>query len=140
MKKIMIAMVMLLSVSAAYAGGRESKVIADDAVIIDHNTNLMWARYGREKGCSYGETKVWSDAVAYCNNLDFALRQDWRLPSKAELLSINDDKTHSALIAPYWSSTDDGDGFAWEVLFRSNYVSLWIQSARNYVRCVRTNS
>lgn len=128
---------MMLSVSAAYAENREVKVIGNGTVIIDHDTNLMWASGGLDAGCNYGITEKWIDAVNYCRGLDYALRQDWRLPTKAELLSINYEQTHSALIAPYWSSTDDGTDFAWYVLFRSDYVTASPKTERNYVRCVR---
>ncbi|MEX2370464.1 MAG: hypothetical protein WD578_05605 [Bacteroidales bacterium] len=37
----------------------------------------------------------------------------------------------------YWSSTEDGDGYAWELDFVSGFLNSNIKSYTTYVRAVR---
>ncbi len=90
--------------------------------ITDRATRLTWMQDDSGSGMN------WSDALAYCEDLDFAGSGDWRLPNVKELQSIIDysrspDTTSSAAIDPlfnvsqitneneqvdypfYWSST-----------------------------------
>ncbi len=105
----------------------------------------------------------WKDALAACENLEFAGRTDWRLPSVAELHTLIDvDQTGGVFIdqtafpdtpgteAYYWSSTTydglpfspctDSNSCAWYVNFNDGYVEgVKIRSQKdqeNHVRCV----
>ncbi|ACN17594.1 conserved hypothetical protein [Desulforapulum autotrophicum HRM2] len=55
-----------------------------DGTITDLSTGLMWMQddsgYGME----------WQDALAYCEDLEYASHTDWRLPNAKELQSIVD--------------------------------------------------
>jgi len=73
-----------------------------DGTVSDLATGLMWMQ-----GDS-GEGMPWEDALAYCEALDDAGHDDWRLPSAKELQSIADydrgpDITGSAAIDPLFS-------------------------------------
>ena len=57
------------------AGGKE--------VVFDPSTNLLW-----QKGSVPANS--WKDALAYCQNLEYAGYSDWRLPNKNELLTLVD--------------------------------------------------
>ena len=46
-----------------------------DGTIIDDNTGLMWQQIPTSEDFS------WQDAVEYCENLEFAGYDDWRMPS-----------------------------------------------------------
>ncbi|MDC7224358.1 MAG: DUF1566 domain-containing protein [Spirochaetales bacterium] len=107
----------------------------EDGTITDHATGLMWmtADSGWFKvGDVNNGTMNWEDALAWCENLEFAGYSDWRLPNAKELQSIVDyhrspDTTDSAAIDPlfqatqivnmaglpdwgyYWTSTNFGD-------------------------------
>ena len=85
-----------------------------DGTITDQATGLMWQR------SDSGETLNWAGTLAYCESLDYAGYDDWRLPNAKELQSIVDysrspQTTGSAAIDPvfdvtdteswYWSST-----------------------------------
>lgn len=80
-----------------------------DGTVTDHATELTWQR------ADDGQTRNWSDALAYCENLELAEADDWRLPNVKELQSIvNYDSPEPAKYpdfeqgdpaAWYWSST-----------------------------------
>ena len=101
---------------------------------------------------------TYAEAVKYCENLNFAGFDDWRLPTVNELLSITDDTRFKPAINKafknvayetndkgeksygwYWSSTRSADGSsnAWIVLFGNGSGSWDDVSNRNFVRCVR---
>jgi len=55
-----------------------------DGTVTDKITGLMW-----EKGSS-GPYASWSQAVAHCPTLTLGGHNDWRLPTRIELLSLVD--------------------------------------------------
>ena len=56
----------------------------DDETVTDTNTGLMWQKIPDSDGFSY------QDAVEYCENLELAGYNDWRVPSLKELFLISD--------------------------------------------------
>ena len=80
-----------------------------DGTVTDHCTGLMWQK---DTGNS-GNPLNWCGALAYCENLELAGHEDWRLPNVRELQSIVDygrvapsiDPVFGALPSGYWSST-----------------------------------
>ena len=75
-----------------------------DGTITDQSTGLMWMQSDSLTGY------YWGEALAYCENLDWAGYSDWRLPAAKELHSIVDyarspDTTNSAAIASIFSSS-----------------------------------
>jgi len=95
----------------------------DDGTITDTMTNLMWAKDAYQAGTE----KTWEDALAYCNNLEYADYTDWHLPNVFQLLSIIDfeyykpDKTALPPGHPfihtdhnnYWTSTSSDENMAY---------------------------
>lgn len=55
-------------------------------VVTDNLTGLMWAQ---DANLANG-TKLWADALAYCNGLTLGGHTDWRLPNVKELFSLID--------------------------------------------------
>jgi hypothetical protein len=67
-----------------YAGLPFQFVDNGDGTISDKNTGLTWLQQPSQDRYS------WRNALDYCDNLDFAGHDDWRLPSLKELISIED--------------------------------------------------
>jgi hypothetical protein len=75
-----------------------------NGTVTDLATKLTWMQNDSESGMA------WDDALAYCENLDYADSDDWRLPNVKELQSIVDysrspDTTDSAAIDPIFETT-----------------------------------
>ena len=90
-----------------------------DGTISDHATGLMWCKFdsGNElfSNLLNGFTNKngsmnWKEALQFCENMNFAGYDDWRLPDAKELQSIVDysrcpDVTESAAIDPVFELT-----------------------------------
>ncbi|MBR4489582.1 DUF1566 domain-containing protein [bacterium] len=79
---------LLLCVSGKEYGKVKAENYVSDAesegnVIFDAGTNLYW-----QKDSAQADT--WKEALSYCENLEYAGYDDWRLPNKNELLSLVD--------------------------------------------------
>ena len=60
----------------------ELKTVSDQEIVVDKNTGLEWQHAVSER------TYTWNEAVAYCENLEYAGFSDWRLPEPLEILTI----------------------------------------------------
>ncbi len=102
--------------------------------ILDQATGLEWQK--RDHTDYTDNLITWAEALAYCEDLELAGYDDWRLPNKLELRSIVEhSKTDPPVINTlfycqsswYWSSTSirpesleiDGSGAAWLIDFRN---------------------
>ncbi len=114
-----------------------------DGTVSDTDTGLMWQQAGPA-------AMTWEDALGYCEALVLADFDDWRLPSRNELMSIADysfyDPTADTVIFPdmksefYWSSTTVFGAplvAAWMVGFRDGYVWIELKANPINVRAVR---
>ncbi|WP_346746762.1 DUF1566 domain-containing protein [uncultured Campylobacter sp.] len=140
-------------------------------VVKDDIYKLMWQdSYGKdmspsplvipyiEDPNSHDKPMTYAEAVHYCDNLNFAGYDDWRLPTVNELLSITDDTRVKPAInkafenvaykindkgeksyGNYWSSTRraDDSSRAWFVDFWYGGDGFLDVSNRYFVRCVR---
>jgi hypothetical protein len=127
-----------------------------DGTVSDTCMGLMWQKNTADAnadGRIDGKDNItWCDALNFCDNLEFAGFDDWRLPNVRELQSIVDygrkdpaiDPVFGAASAVYWSSTsvDSRAVFAWLVHFFDGpvfYVSDGpAKGGSGYVRAVRT--
>ena len=75
-----------------------------DGTVRDDVTGLIWQQ---DVGGSY----VWSDAISYCEDLSLAAYDDWRLPTRIELLSIVDHTRTSPAVDTSMLPTPSG--FFW---------------------------
>ena len=89
------------------------------------------------------------EAKRYCENLKFAGYDDWRLPSRLELLSITDDSKYDPAANNffknvssnyYWSSTMDANdsSTAWFVFFGNASGTYSSVHRPSLARCVRS--
>jgi hypothetical protein len=58
--------------------------------VTDNLTGLMWTR-----NVNIGGSMYWSDAIVYCETLDYGGHTDWRLPTIRELQSLVDYSRYS---------------------------------------------
>jgi hypothetical protein len=123
----------------------------EDGTILDLATGLMWVQNPRLVP-NNSEGMVWSDAVAFCNELNYAGHSDWVLPSRRELISLldygaanlalPDGHPFDGLVAAsfYWTGTSYAadSNFAWRVYLNIGSVEFDTKLGRYYVWPVRS--
>ena len=85
----------------------------------------------------FSNEMTWEEAKRACNELG----SGWRLPNKQELLEIYE-KLHEKgqgnfKAAYYWSSTEDGNDYAWNFTFANGGAANNDKYSTYYVRAVR---
>lgn len=117
----------------------------DKEVVTDHVSRLMW----QDDAAVSTVKKIWTNAGAYCSNdVTTGGYDDWRLPTRAELIDIADTGRYNLAINPifqniisdyYWTSTGLAgvSSMAWVAHF-STGVQGWRPISENRsVMCVR---
>ena len=112
--------------------------------VLDTRTGLMWQR------AVDATTRSQADAATYCAGLTLDGHSDFRLPTRAELLSIVDRSRYNPSIDTaafpdtpaeiFWSSTPfaGGSGQAWIVNFHAGYTNPHADaSSAFHARCAR---
>lgn len=158
MKKICFTLVLLLCCGSAFAfnpvvGDITTGFSRDDrlGVVKDDIYKLMW-----QDGDLSPHEMTHDEAVHYCENLNSAGFNDWRLPTIKELLSITDDTRFEPAINKafknvayettdhrgerwYWSQTKSAGASSsvWVVNSNDGFVGWRDVSSRRFVRCVR---
>ena len=115
-------------------------------VVVDNKTGLMW----QDNSAAKHIKKDWQGAVGFCEDLQLAGHNDWRLPTVKELQSVITplDRYNPAIknnfknvgdSGYYWSSTEDesDEAFAWIMNFKRGYEYINYKTYKRYVRCVR---
>lgn len=107
---------------------------------------------GLEWQCRSPGKLNWYEALEYAKSLVLDGKNDWRLPTAAELETLIDRKTLLERIRPimreevpfrdtlsYWSSTTFAPNTysAWIVMFDGAYILSYYKSNRYHIRCVR---
>ncbi len=124
---------------------------APEKTVLDQLTGLMWQRTVSSTKCHY-----WKEALVYCEGLEYAGYDDWRLPDIKELDSLVDATRCDPAIDPddfggtfsdlFWSSTskpqDTLSPKAGVVNFHSGSVGYakkddFVGLSGAYIRCVR---
>jgi hypothetical protein len=114
-------------------------------VVLDQVTHLMWQRTVAPV------TQTWSGAKQYCACLQLGGHDDWRLPSRIELVSIVDFTRHTPSIDSiafpdtplewFWTSTAlaENPEEAWYIYFDNGFSKFILAEEHQYrVRCVRS--
>ena len=119
-----------------------------DGTVTDISTGLMWQQAGSSN------EMTWEQALAYCEDMNFAGYTDWRLPTIKELRSLVDYSRYSPTIdttyfpntaaSGYWSSTTYANftSYAWLVDFGNGRGSYGYDGDPSkadelYIRAVR---
>lgn len=117
----------------------------NDGTVTDAATGLMWQQVDASAAAM-----DWEAALNYCETLELAGFDDWRLPNVKELLSISDFQEYEPAIdqtlfpntknrGTYWSSTTNTNTTSWALgIFISwGGTSNPEKSDINYVRALR---
>jgi hypothetical protein len=159
MKRSIIVLAVMIGISTATIEALAQRFVRDtstsgEPAVEDTAAGLTW------QGCAVGLTGNqcesgsaaqynWQEALAYCEALAWGGHDDWRLPNRAELMSIADDRQWSPSIdttafpatprSYFWSSSScANDTFgAWLVNFRNSNVGITHKHNAREVRCVR---
>ena len=119
-----------------------------DSTVTDNNTHLMWQQDDDD------QTYTWSAAAGICTGLSLGGFNDWRLPSKKELLGSADFGRNNPAVDPayfpgtessvYWTDDSywtDSVNFAWGVNFNDGSSYIYKKTAPGQsllqIRCVR---
>lgn len=120
-----------------YAGG--------DTMVEDKQTGLIWQKVTDHT------TRLWDEALLYCESLSFGQKTDWRLPNVNELHSLATYGKDPELQTTfpdlesdfYWTSTTNANDInnAWIVEFKYGILKPELEKKENtngiYTICVR---
>lgn len=111
--------------------------------------NLAW--HWQDNKVTKTITLNYDEAVKYCEDLSYYLKDDWRLPTIKELQSIVDIAAKNrppiksrfkniAIKGKYWSITPfawDDVSYAWSLDFYDGDITWQYKYEKLYVRCIR---
>ena len=132
--------------ASASCAGHATPIEAPSGTVIDQSTGLMWSKATTAKG------KTWAEAKAAAEAVRLGGYTDWRLPTRAELLTLVDDTRSNPAIDTtmfdcesdwYWTSTplaSSPSDCAWGVLFNLGNAYYLHQGSGGRVRAVRSVS
>ncbi|MEO8466276.1 MAG: DUF1566 domain-containing protein [Gammaproteobacteria bacterium] len=117
--------------------------VRDIATVTPCGSNLIWTRANVSD-----KRLTWAQADEACKACRIGGHEDWRLPTRAELLTLVDDTRFDPAIDPifhckpnwYWASTPYAPSpgvCAWFVSFLSGGAFYGFRSNDGFVRAVR---
>lgn len=127
----------------------------NDETVLDLQNHLMWMRcYVDQKDNQSANTFIWEQAIHLTKDYYFVTYQDWRLPTRKELLSIVNQGAQPALyldlfcnanypIDPQqdqfcWTNSPSTKASAWVVNFKYGTDSFGFDKTKAcYIRLVR---
>jgi hypothetical protein len=98
--------------------------------------NLIWMPVSSTR-------KTWAEANAYCVNIANKDRPSWRLPTKDELIDLNNSRAMNRqgwTLGYSWSSTPFGSSGHFVVVLDHGGVDIGVDSGSDYVTCVRVEN
>ena len=158
MKQYIVGLGILLGATTVFAGGdlqtatpavaQIAQPCSHEGVYVDRETDLMWqdaAYTDAEDGAvasnrTAGKAGSQPYAVRYCQRLDYAGYNDWRLPTADELMHMHRHPGQSFLHfrdKDFWTSTPTTEGRYYVVYPTDAYKYKRTKRETNYIRCVR---
>ncbi len=135
MNKVIPLVALITSLLSALS----SEIKQDERTYFDSDSGLFW----QDNKDTQTLRKKWNNAKQYCDKLNHADYNNWRLPSNEELFAIYKKESNLINLASsrYWSSSeyDQETSRALYVGFYDGRISHSSKSNKLYVRCVRTN-
>ena len=107
--------------------------VADEPVVVDDYLKIEWMPDFSDSAYT------WYEAAEYCEKLEYAGHDDWRLPTTQELMFIDNVSSENKVL-DLWSSTEDvkNESSAWILDFNRNWHIRNKENFRSaYFRCVR---
>ena len=127
---------------AQYQGAVPSYHDNADGTVTDNNSGLKWMK-------AEGGHGTWAEANFFCNDLELGGHNDWRLPTKFELLSIIDFGRTPFATNQVFADTDKSD-WSSNVMSGASWYT-WVVSCKTgqsrgefptgyslFIRCVRS--
>ena len=99
------------------------ETIGEESTVSDDIVGLMW----QQQSTAAGGGLDWKDALAHCEELEFAGHEDWRLPGVVELSSIVDEKRTAApaINTVYFADFNPGSGYWTSTTSRASMSSAY---------------
>lgn len=127
-----------LAQDGSYTINPPSYRVNPDGTVIDNNTLLMWQQVSNFTG-------TWPASKSYCEDLTLGGYNDWRLPTRRELISIVnyglipscDMATFPSICYAYWTGTTNFCGEPWAVDFFKGNFTILSQTNTAETKCVR---
>jgi len=126
-----------------------------DGTVTDNNTGLMWQQEDDNQTYNWYQATGTISAtynpsvIDYCGSLNLGGQNDWRLPTKTELMDIVDYSvpySNPSILntyfpntkqSNYWSSTVKYGSYPWVIDFSTGNSRRFQDSSTTFVRCVR---
>ena len=130
---------------------RSSPTDPDATVSFASLPNTLWSDMANAKGTAEGGIEMtYTDANNYCNNLDFASKTDWRLPTRYELfqvinygdVDINNSLTDDTFLnfngGYFWTSNEYNSTHHIAIKFSDglDYIREDSNQTESFVRCI----
>lgn len=90
----------------------------DNGTVTDKATGLIWQQ------ADDGTGRNWQVSLAYCENLELAGHDDWRLPNIKELQSIVDYSRHDPALDTTVFTQTDTEGWFWSSTTHGDNITL----------------
>ncbi len=118
--------------------------VRDDSkeVVLDNKHNHMW----QDNSIVKTNAKNWTEANDYCQNLEFAGYDDWKLPLTTSLENILDENNTPKIVDAfkntsankYWGEQQGITSYRhWTIDFNTGKKEAYDNSTSNYIRCMR---
>ncbi len=138
---LFVLLILTTVFSLAYAATRYkiTEPVENEPVVIDQDTGLQWA-------LTFAAKKSWQEANAYCEKLEYGGADDWRLPTKYDLMGLIGEPGNFPVTEfpkmpekVFWSDTpkEDSEKHAFYVDFYNGFIDFDYKGNRYYARCLR---